>query len=115
MVNPGFLKNESVIEWLGGVEPYWTYLEFDSYCRLRSGPDEDGRALRLASDMAATEVRASPMIAATLHLLSMAEAQPVKLTPSGCLARATVVELAQIVDGPAFDLSLIRSVTKVLE
>ena len=114
MVKPGFLKNDSVTAWLGGVEPYWTYLEFDSYCRLRREPGEDGRALLLAPDLAAADVRASPMIAATMHLLRLAESQPVKLTPSGCLSRAAVVELAEIVDGPAFDLSLIRSVTKVL-
>lgn len=55
-----------------------------------------------------------PIVAALLHLLRMAEAQPVSLTSRGCLSRAAVVELAEIVDGPAFDLSLIRSVTKVL-
>jgi hypothetical protein len=114
MVRPGFLQNDSVIRWLGGVEPYWTYLDFQSYCRLRRSPDEDDRALRLASDLTATEAGSSPIVAALLHLLRMAEAQPVSLTSSGCLSRAAVVELAEIVDGPAFDLSLIRSVTKVL-
>jgi hypothetical protein len=114
MVKPGFLQNDSVITWLGGVEPYWTYLDFDSFCRLRRNPDEDDRALRLASDLAETEAGASPIVAALLHLVRMAEAQPVSLTSRGCLSRAAVVELAEIVDGPAFDLSLIRSVTKVL-
>ena len=114
MVKPGFLKNDSVIAWLGGVEPYWSYLEYDSYCRLRRESGEDDRALRLAADLTATEVLTSPMIAVTLYLLHKAEAQPLKLTPSGCLSRAAVVELAEIVAGPAFDLSLIRSVTKVL-
>ena len=114
MVKPGFLQNDSVITWLGGVEPYWTYLDFDSYCRLRRNPDEDDRALRLASDLTETEAASSPIVAALLHLVRMAEARPVSLTSSGCLSRAAVVELAKIVDGPAFDLSLIRSVTKVL-
>lgn len=114
MVNPGFLENDDVIAWLGGVEPYWTYLDFDSYCRLRRRPDEDGRALKLTADMAETELSASPMIAAILHLLRKAEAKPIELTGAGCLPRTVVVELAEIVDGSAFDLSLIRSLSKVL-
>ena len=73
MVNPGFLKNDNVIEWLDGVEPYWSYLEFDSYCRLRRKPGEDDRALRLAVDLTAAEVHASPIVAATLRQLRMAE------------------------------------------
>jgi hypothetical protein len=114
MVKPGFLQNDSVITWLDGIEPYWTYLDFESYCRLRRNPGEDDRALRLASDLTATEASSSPIVAALLHLLRMAETQPVSLTSSGCLSRAAVVELARTVDGPAFDLALIRSVTKVL-
>lgn len=114
MVKPGFLQNESVVAWLGGVEPYWTHLDFESYCRLRRNPDEDDRALRLASDLTAAEASASPIVVALLHLLRMAEEKPVPLTSSGCLGRAAVVALAEIVNGPAFDLSLIRSVTKVL-
>ena len=87
MVKPGFLKNDDVIEWLGGVEPYWSYLEFESYCRLRRKPGEDDRALGFAVDLTAAEVHASPIVAATLQLLRMAEAQPVQLTPSGCRRR----------------------------
>jgi hypothetical protein len=114
MVNPGFLKNDDVIAWLGGVEPYWTYLDFDSYCRLRRRPNEDGRALQLAVDMVDTELSVSPIMAGMLHLLRKTEAQPIKLTGAGCLPRTVVVELAEIVDGAAFNLSLIRSVSRVL-
>jgi len=49
-----------------------------------------------------------------LRLLQMADAKGTKLTPTGSLSRPAVAELAEIVDGPAFDLALIRSVTKVL-
>ena len=38
MVNPGFLKNERVVDWLGGIEPVWMLLDFDSYCRLQRRP-----------------------------------------------------------------------------
>jgi len=34
MVAPGFLANTEVRRWLGGVEPAWTMLEFDSFNAL---------------------------------------------------------------------------------
>ena len=114
MVKPGFLENDDVIAWLGGVEPIWSYLEFGSYCRLRHRPDEDDRAMQLATDLTPAEVFTSPIVAAMLRLLQVAEAKCAKLTPSGSLSRAAVAELAEIFDGSAFDLALIRSVTKVL-
>jgi hypothetical protein len=114
MVNPGFLKNEDVIAWFGGVEPYWTYLDFDSCCRLRRPRKEDDCALNLAVGTAAAELSVSLMMTAMLHLLRKADAKHMKLTAAGCLRRTVVVELAAIVDGAAFDLSLIRSVSKVL-
>jgi hypothetical protein len=114
LVKPGFLQNDEVIAWLDGVEPIWGYLEFGSYCRLLHRPDEDDRAMQLATDLTPAEVLASPIVAAMLRLLQMSEAACAKLTPNGSLSRATVAELAEIVDGPVFDLALIRSVTKVL-
>lgn len=49
MVKPGFLENDDVIAWLDGVEPAWCYLDFTSYCRLRSRPDDGDCAMRLAA------------------------------------------------------------------
>jgi hypothetical protein len=115
MVKPGFLENEDVIAWLGGVEPTWSYLEFGSYCRLQHRPNEDNRAMQLATDLTPAEVFASPIVGAMLYLLQMAKAKCAKLTPNGSLSRSAVAELAEIVDGPAFDLGLVRSVTKVLD
>ncbi len=115
MVKPGFLDNDRVIKWLQGIEPIWTALDFRSYCRLRHRPGEDDLALRLSHDLTALEVARSPFIAAMLRLLREASEGRAKLTASGYLSRALVTPLAEIVDGPAFDLALIRSVTKVLD
>ena len=53
MVKPSFQKNYDVIEWPVGVEPYWSYLEFDSYCppasqtpRAQSPPPEQTPIVR---------------------------------------------------------------------
>ena len=115
MVKPGFLQNDEVADWLGGIEPMWTHLEFESYCRLRRRPDEDDRAMHLATDLSEAEGRASPIAVALLALLQMAgETGGAKLTTGGSLSRAVITPIAEICDGPAYDLALMRSVTKVL-
>lgn len=115
MVSPGFLKNDDVIAWLGGIEPIWTHLEFNSYCRLHRRPDEDDRAMRLAADLTQAEAQSSPIVVAMLALLRFAgDDGGAKLTSGGVLARAIVTPIAEICDGHGYDLALFRSVTKVL-
>lgn len=115
MVKPGFLQNDEVADWLGGIEPMWTHLEFESYCRLRRRPDEDDRAMHLATDLSEAEGQASPIAVALLALLQLAgEPGGGKLTTGGSLSRAVITPIAEICDGPAYDLALMRSVTKVL-
>ena len=115
LVNPGFLKTERVIDWLGGIEPVWMLLDFDSYCRLQRRPGEDHRAMHLGADLSAAEIAASPFVVNALTLLRMAEVQgSIKLTTSGNLARDVVTELDETCTWPTFDLELARSLTKVL-
>ena len=115
MVKSGFLKNDNVVEWLGGIEPIWTHLEFESYCRLQRRADEDDPAMQLAIDLTETEVQSSPIVVAMLALLRMAgEKGGAKLTTGGLLTRAVITPIAEICDGHAYDLPLIRSVTKAL-
>ena len=115
MVKPSFLQNDEVIDWLGGIEPMWTNLELDSYCRLQRQPDEDDRAMHLATDLGESEGEASPIAIALLALLQMAgEKGGAKLTMGGSLSRAVITPITEICDGPAYDLALVRSVTKVL-
>ena len=114
-MKPGFLKNARVMEWLDGIEPVWTHLEFDSYCRLQRKPDEDDRAMRLATDLRAAEALSSPLVANAITVLRTAEGHGgIKLTTSGNLSRGVVVELADACHWPTFDLELVRSLTKVL-
>ena len=115
MVKPGFLKNDNVVEWLSGIEPMWGHLEFESYCRLQRWPDEKNPALQLATDLTVVETQSSPIAAALLTLLRMArEKGGAKLTAGGGLTRAVISPIAEICDGPGYDLARIRSVTKVL-
>jgi len=115
MVKPGFLKNDNLIAWLGGIEPMWSHLEFESYCRLQRRPGEEDPAMQLATNLTEAEAQLSPLVAALLALLCMArEKGGVKLTTGGGLTRAVITPIAEICDGPAYDLALIRSVTKVL-
>jgi hypothetical protein len=41
MVAPGFLQTPRVREWLNGIEPDWTLLDFDSFNALRHEPSRD--------------------------------------------------------------------------
>lgn len=114
MVKPGFLESDDVVEWLGGIEPMWTHLEFESYCRLQRQPGEDERAIKLATNMTAAEAQSSPLVSGLLALLRMAgEKGGAKLTTGGGLTRSVIIPIAEICDGPGYDLELIRSVTKV--
>ena len=47
MVAPGFLKNPIVREWLDGVLPAWTWLDFESFVALRDERAALGGAIRL--------------------------------------------------------------------
>ena len=115
MVKPGFLKNDGVIAWLGGIEPVWTHIDFDSYCRLQRWPEEARPAMLLTTDLSEAEAQSSPIVVAMLALLRTAcEKGGAKLTTGGGLTRAVITPIAELCDGPAYDLALIRSVTKVL-
>jgi hypothetical protein len=46
MVSPGFLENFEVRQWLGGIEPAWTMLEFDSYNALHDEPSATNTGFR---------------------------------------------------------------------
>lgn len=115
MVKPGFLKNDNVVEWLGGIEPMWSHLDFESYCRLQRQPGEEDRAIQLATDLTEAETQSSPLVSALLALLRMAgEKGGAKLTPGGGLARSVITPIAKVCNGAGYDLAPIRSVTKIL-
>ena len=68
MVAPGFLKNPEVTHWLGGVEPAWTLLTFESMNALRQEPSNENRALTLANDLTGVEIAQSAVARLQLAL-----------------------------------------------
>jgi hypothetical protein len=104
MVAPGFLQTPQVREWLNGVEPAWTLLEFDSFNALRDEPSGDGSAIRLAGDTSDGDIAASAVTTSTLTLLQRAkELDGLKLTATGNLSRAIVAEMSDALKWPGYD------------
>ncbi len=61
MVAPGFLQTPRVREWLNGIEPAWTLLDFDSFNALRHEPSRDKRAIRLSSRLSRHSASTVPL------------------------------------------------------
>jgi len=59
MVAPGMLQSPSVKKWLGGIEPAWTLLDYDSFVALRHPPSPGKGPIRLAADLTPEEVQQS--------------------------------------------------------
>jgi hypothetical protein len=115
MVAPGFLKNPEVAHWLGGVEPAWTLLTFESMNALRQEPSIENRALTLANDLTGVEIAQSAVARNTLILLRRAsEGEGLKLTATGNLSRAVVVEMIDRFEWPDFERSEAFRLTKVV-
>jgi hypothetical protein len=106
MVAPGFLKNPGVIDWLGGVEPAWTLLTFESMNALRHEPSSENRALTLANDLTGVEIAQSAVARNTLIVLQRASlGEGLKLTATGNLSRAVVAEMIDRFEWPDFKRS----------
>src|SRR5216684_3639847 len=50
-----------VREWLNGIEPDWTLLDFDSFNALRHEPSRDKRAIRLSSRLSRHSASTVPL------------------------------------------------------
>ena len=104
MVNPGILQSPSVQKWLGGIEPAWTLLDFDSFSQLRSPPAPNAGAIKLAPDLTENEFQLSEITKSTLGFLEAASETPgLKLTATGNLSRAVVADMCDIFDWPDFN------------
>jgi hypothetical protein len=115
MVAPGFLDNPEVRRWLGGIEPAWTLLDFESLNALRREPSRDNRALSLANDLTADEIATSAVTRNTLILLRQAaDGDGLKLTATGNLSRTVVAELASQFDWPGLDPAEVYRLQKVV-
>ncbi len=115
MVAPGFLEDPEVRQWLNGVEPAWTILEFDSFNALRHEPSASNHAIRLEANLAGAEITGSAVRASALLLLQRAaETGGLKLTATGNLARAVVEEMCGIIQWPHYDKDELFRYHKVL-
>src|SRR5712671_7351093 len=115
MVSPGFLQNPEVRQWLNGVEPAWTMLEFDSLNALRHEPSTSNHAIRLEPGLADVEIAGSAVTANALSLLRRAaETGGLKLTATGNLSRAVVEEMFEIIKAPDYDKAELLRFQKVI-
>src|SRR6516162_6886299 len=104
MVAEDFLRDLQVREWLAGIEPAWTLLTLDSLRALRQEPSAVQTAVRIANDLNADEVGASPIARNTLILLRQAvERAGLPLTATGNLSRAAVAEMRKLIEWPDYD------------
>jgi len=104
MVAPGFLLTPKMARWLGGIEPAWTLLTFESFNALRREPSKENRALSLASDLTDVEVSMSPVTRNMLLFLQSASVgDGLKLTATGNLSRAVVAEMVDRFEWPELD------------
>jgi hypothetical protein len=91
-------------DWLGGVEPAWTLLTFESLQALRREPSATQTAIRIANDLSVGEIASSPVARNTLILLRQAiERSGLPLTATGNLSRAVVAEMCKLIEWPDYD------------
>jgi hypothetical protein len=103
VVAPGFLHNPEVRQWLNGVEPAWTMLDFESFNALRGEPSASNQAIRLEPTLTMTELSGSAITRNALIVLRRAvETNGLKLTAIGNLSRAVVDEMCEIFEWPDY-------------
>lgn len=104
MVAGDFLNDPQVRNWLGGVEPAWTLLTFESFRALRQEPSVAQTAIRIINDLTADEIAASAVARNTLVLMRQAiEQGGLPLTATGNLSRAIVADMRNLIEWPGYD------------
>jgi hypothetical protein len=115
VVAPGFLANPKVRQWLNGVEPCWTLLEFDSYRALHDEPSARNQAIRLEPNLTQTDLSGSAATRNALLLLRrVADRGGLALTATGNLSRAVVAEMCEIIEWPDYDKQELFRFSKVI-
>jgi hypothetical protein len=115
MVSPGMLENPSVKAWLGGIEPVWTLLTYESFSALVAASEPPNDPVRLAVDLTPGELALSPVVRNMRILLrAAATGSGLKLTATGNLTRAVVSEMCDTFIWPGFDRTEVFRLTKVV-
>ena len=108
-------RNPAVVKWLGGLQPAWTMLDWDSFLALHFPPSPNHGPIRLATDVTPDEIQQSPIARNALIVLRAAAAGPgLKLTATGNLSRAVVSDMLDRAEFPGFDKELHREYSKVI-
>lgn len=104
MVVPGFLQNDRVKAWLGGIEPAWTLLDIDSFNALAFPRSPTEGPIHMATDLSIEEINQSAIARNTIVLLQAASIEPgLQLTAAGNLSRAVVAAMLDAFTWPGFD------------
>ena len=104
LVAPGMLQNPAVKLWLGGIEPAWTLLDYESFNALRNPPSPGDGPIRLEANLTRDEIQQSSVARNALVLLRAAAIGPgLKLTATGNLGRGVVAEMVDAFVWPGFD------------
>ena len=115
MLAADFLQDPEVQRWLGGVEPAWTLLTFESLLALREEPSASQATIRIAADLSADKVDGSAVARNTLILLRRsAEGGGLSLTATGNLTRTVVAEMRKLIEWPAYDQAVAFQLNKVI-
>ncbi len=110
MVAADYLRDAQVQQWLGGVEPAWTLLTFDSLRALRQEPSAAQTAIRIANDLSADEIAGSAVARNTLILLRQAtERGGLAVTATGMVA-----EMCKLFEWPDYDPAAVLQFNKVI-
>jgi hypothetical protein len=104
VVAPGFLSKPEVRQWLNGIEPAWTMLDFDSFNALHDQPSASNHAIRLEANLTETDLSGSAVArTARILLLRAVDEGGLKLTATGNLSRSVVAEMIEVIEWPGLD------------
>lgn len=115
MVAPGFLQNDTVKTWLGGIEPAWTLLDVDSFNALAFPRSATDGPIHMATDLSLAEINQSAIARNTIILLQSAAVDPgLQLTATGNLSRSVVMAMLDACTWPGFDKADVLRYNKVV-
>src|SRR5438045_4524710 len=115
MVAPGFLSDPEVRQWLNGLKPAWTMLDFDSFNALHEEPSASNRTIRLEPNLTAVDLTGSAVARTANILLQRAsETGGLKLTATGNLSRGVVGQMIEVIEWPGLDRAELFALNKVI-
>jgi hypothetical protein len=104
-----------VQQWLDGIVPVWTMLDFASYVVLRQEPLPGNEAIRLVADLTEANLTGLAVARTARVMLQRAtEDGGLRLTATGNLSRSVVAELIEVTEWPDLDKAQLFELNKVI-